>query len=385
MLVTLNSQESFYRHQSNSLTSFSQQDPRGSEANAESKAGNVLQQVLNEKISGVSSSESKDLNPGAFSPEKVAERISNFVSQGLEKARQEGKSEAEIQKLYDDAVAGVKKGFDEARDILEEMNLLTDDISETINTTFDQTLDALNAINPAADTSERFPVSSSMFAAERYSKSESFSLDLKTQDGDTVTIDFSNSNDYQASFGAYNDGEGNSAAAFSIDRSQSSNYQFVVKGDLDEDELEAIENLIQDVSLIADDFFDGDVQAAFQQATEFQMDKTELASMSLTLTRSEQYSVAAAYQQVQGLGESQNPGRKLGHMMHDLANQFGNPALDFLDSPFSFGQDLLDSLIPQDTRYQEADENKQSLYDQSLQQMQNILSSLSGNHNQDDS
>ena len=300
-------------------------------------------------------------------------------------ARQEGKSETEIQKLYDDAVEGVKKGFGEARDILEDMNLLTDEISETIDTTFDQTLEALNGINPSGNTTEQLPVSTSMFAAERYSKSESFSLDLKTQDGDTVTIDFSNSSNYQASFGAFNDGEGSSAASFSIDRSQSSNYQFVVEGDLDEDELEAIENLIQDVSLIADDFFDGDVQAAFQQATEFQMDKTELASMSLTLTRSEQYSAAAAYQQVQGLGESQNPGRKLGHMMHDLANQFSNPALDFLESPFGFGQDLLSNLIPQDTRYQDADENKQSLYDQNLQQMQNILSSLTGSRDGDDS
>ncbi len=384
MLVTLSSQETYFSQQSYSLSSNSQRPDSRNSGQPASPTDQLLNRLA-ERIPGMSQGEMKNLEADKFSPEKVAGRIAGFVQQGLERARREGKSEAEIQGLYDQALAGIEQGFDEARDILDDMNLLTDELATTIDQTYDLTMQELEGLAPAAATpTTEGSTRTSVLAAERYQQAESFSLKLKTQDGDSVVINFASASSYQSSFGGYSDGEGNSAVAFSIDRSESSSYQFQVEGDLDDDEITAIQNLIQDVSLIADDFFDGDVQAAFDQASQFQMDKSELASMNLTLTRSERYSAVGAYQQVQNPDASQNPGRKLGHMMNDLAGRFSSPDLGFLASAVDFGQDLLSSLIPQDSRYKQADSEQQSLFDQNLQNMKDILAGLTGGDGGDD-
>ncbi|MEH6811424.1 MAG: DUF5610 domain-containing protein [Motiliproteus sp.] len=374
MYVSFNSQESYFRQQSYVLTSNGHGEGRDNKSDSVSATDHMLNKLA-EKIPGMSSSEMKSLSADQFSPEKVADRIADFVSQGLEQARRDGKSEGEIQKLYEQAVKGIEQGFSEAKDILKDMNLLSDDIEATIDTTIDLTMQKIDALNPAPVDKFEGPTSTSMLAAERYSESESFSLKLRTQDGDKVVIKFDSASSYESSFGAYNDGEGNSATSFSIDRSESSNFKFSVKGELDEGEIDAIQNLIKDVSLIADDFFDGDIQAAFDQASEFQMDKTELASMHLKLTQSQEYSAVSAYQQVQDMG-AQPAAPKLGHMLQDLKDNFSNPALGFLQSPFGLGQDLLANLIPQDTRYQQAEPEQQSQFDRNLMTMRDMLSTL---------
>ncbi len=371
MLVTLHSSDAIYRQPSDTLNSA---NPLQGNTIA-SSGGSAMDQALNtlaEKIPGLSGSEFKQLDANQFTPEKVSNRIADFVAQGLQQARQDGKSEAEVQRLYEQALGGIEQGFNEARTILEEMNLLTDALAETIDTSFDLTLQALDKLAPGAAAQ---PVAgTSLAAAERFQQAESFSLKLRTQDGDKVMIKFASASSYEASFGGYVDGEGGSAVAFNIDRSERSNFSFSVKGELDDDEIDAIQNLIKDVSLIADDFFDGDVQAAFEQATEFKMDKSELASMHLTLSRSQQHSAVAAYQQVQDPDAQHSPNRKLGHMMQDLTDRFNQPALGFIDSPLDFGQQLLSNLIDQDQRYRDADEQQQSLYDQHREDMQALLS-----------
>ncbi|MCW8883978.1 MAG: DUF5610 domain-containing protein [Motiliproteus sp.] len=375
MYISFNSNESFFRQQNFLLSSNGHADGRDNGGRSVAATDRVLDKLA-EKIPGMSAGEMRGLSAEQFSPEKVSNRIADFVSQGLEQARRDGKSETEVQKLYEQAVKGIEQGFNEARDILEDMSLLSDELSETIDTTFDLTMEKVDALAPIADEEEQGLTSTSMLAAERYQESESFSLKLRTQDGDKVVVKFDSSSSYEASFGAYSDDEA-SAVSFSIDRSQSSNYRFSVEGELDEGEIDAIQELIQDVSLIADDFFDGDVQAAFDQASQYQMDKTELASMHLRLTQSQEYSSVAAYQQVQDMGEQQQPGRKLGHMLQGLRDGFSNPALGFLQSPFGFGQDLLSNLIPQDNRYQQAEREQQSLFDQNLNSLRDILDTFS--------
>lgn len=370
MQVSLQSSEHFYSQ--SSLTLSSQRNHAGQEQAAPT---DKLLDKLADNIPGMSGSELKNLKADQFTPEKVSGRIANFVAMGLERARLDGKSEEEIQTLYEQAVSGIEQGFNEARDILKDMNLLSDDIASTIDSTFELTMEKVGALAPNAA-----PISSatttSISAAERYESAESFSLKLRTQDGDKISIQFASSDSIQSSLGYFNDGEGSDATVFSVDRNQSSNFQFSVKGDLDEGELDAIQNLIQDISLIADDFFDGDVQAAFQQASSFEMDKSELASMNLTLKRSEQYSSVAAYQQVQGYDQTVNQagGRKLGHLMQGLEQQFNQSRLAFLESAADFGQSLFESLVQQDARYRESSNEQQQGQDNKLATLRELLS-----------
>lgn len=215
------------------------------------------------------------------------------------------------------------------------------------------------------------PGGMSLSAAERYSKAESFSLDLTTKEGDRVTINFSHASAMQASLGATNDGQGGSATAFNVSRAERNEFQFSIEGDLNDDELEAIQNLIQDVSLIADDFFSGDVQAAFEQASEFDMDRSQLSSMSLNMSRSEQYTAVAAYQEVQNNGNNAG-GQRLGQITNMLNQQRQDNSLGFVDQLGSLQEQILDSLVEQDIRYQEANEEKQGTLDQN----RNLLHSL---------
>ncbi|MEH6824358.1 MAG: DUF5610 domain-containing protein [Motiliproteus sp.] len=351
----------------------------GSSAAAkELSATDVLLEKLAQKVPGMSGvGDFKQLDGKDFTPKKVAGRITDFVEMGLEQARRSGKSEAEVDTLRQQAVAGIQKGFAEARSILSNMNLLSDDIAATIDDTLKQTLTGLEGLAPAATQPALSGSRTSVLAAERYQAAETLSLQVKTQDGDEVTITFSKQSDYQSSLGGYSDANG-SALSYSMDRSESSDYRFSVEGDLDEDEIDALQALIKDVNEIADDFFDGDIQDAFDQASEFRMDKTELASMNLQLTRSESYTAVSAYEQVQSLENTNpGPGRKLGQMMHDLAGRLANPALGFIASPAEFGKELMSGLIEQDSRVKEADEDSRSLLEQRLESMRSIIDGLS--------
>lgn len=344
--------------------------------NPNSTANDAMLARLAKNVPGLQKNDVAELASNEFSPQKIADKISKFIAMGLQSARNEGRSEAEIQAKYDAAIEGVKKGFDEAREILENLQLLSADIAKNIDKTEDLTFKALDAINPTQSVNQSFPAYHTQVAAvERFSHAETFSLDLKTQDGDSVTIIFANQNSQQSSFAYEGNGAGNYSAVYSVSQSQSSAFYFQVQGDLDEDELKAIANLIEEVTEISNEFFNGDVQKAFEIASEFQLDKTELASMNLQLTKSQEYSAASSYRQVQN-NAIPNIGKLSGHLINNYAQAIQQPELDFLQDIQSVSQRLLDSLVQQDNRFIEADEAQQSIFSSSLTKIREIIEAM---------
>jgi len=340
---------------------------------------------LAENIPGMSAGDLKSLDSDDFSPEKVANRIGDFVAQGLEAARRSGRSEEDIQNMYNAAVSGVEKGFAEARDILDNLGALKGSIAENIDETEKQTFAALDAINPSAQDAANSATISRLTAAERYEQSESLSLKVTTQDGDEVTINFSNQSRYEQSFGVESDGS-NTSALFNISRSEASNYQFSVNGDLDNDEIDALQNLIKDVNEIAGEFFDGDIQRAFDIASEYQMDKSELSSMNLQLTQTEQYSSVAKYSQVENQNAvTQDAAKRLGSYAQSFENASAAPTLEFVKEIREFSQTLLESLVTQDARYREADSEQQNRYNSQLDAIAELTNRMQPSfvHNQE--
>lgn len=368
--VLLSSQAAYSQVRQETLVTGGFADGKDSNGRSASAADKLVAKLA-ENIPGMSASEMKSLDANDYSPEKVASRISDFVAQGLEQARARGASDADLDRMYKAAVSGVEKGFKEATKILEDLNMLTPDISATIEQTKDLTFEALAGLAPTNETASTRQTSIS--AAERYSKAESFSLDVMTQEGDKVSIRFNSEASQTASLGAYSDGN-SSAVSFGLERSASSSYSFSVEGDLNEDELDALTTLIQDINLIAEDFFSGDVQDAFEQAAEFEMDKSELMNLNVTMTQSASYSAVAAYEQVQQLDNPLgNNGRHLGQMMNNFDNLVANPAMAFLEDSSLFGVDLLDSLIHQDIRHKDADEESQSKLDDNFGLLRDLM------------
>ncbi len=327
---------------------------------------------LAREMPGMDASALKKLDASDYTPDKIADRISQFVSAGLNNARAQGKSEAEVQALYDSAVKGVEKGFKEAKEILKSLDLLNGNIGDQVKATEDATFSALGKLSPA---SQNQSVSGggtvNLAAAQRYQLAEDMQLSLKTRDGDTVKISFSHSLDAQASIASSADGKGNQSSVMDVSRSESSGYQFSVEGDLSADEIDAIQNLVRDVSQVANNFYGGDVQKAFDQAPNIAFDQTQLASMNLRMSRSEQSSAVQQYQQTQQLDNPSQAqaGLRLGHLANQLSDSAQNPALAFLDQAREAVSQIMKGLVEQDRRYQEASPDQQSLYQSNLDRL----------------
>jgi hypothetical protein len=330
-------------------------------------ATQVLLGKLAEKIPGMTTEKLSGLDAKNFTPDKVADRISDFVASGLDAAKSRGASDERLQQMYDAAVKGVEKGFKEAREILDNLNVLQGDIKTQVDETEQKTFDALANIAPGSREATAQAV---LGAAERYRNSEDMSVKVRTQDGDEVTISFSRNQSYDATYGAGADNQGNSVAWMDVSRSESTQYQFSVQGELDEGEIDALQQMVRDISGVADEFFNGDVQKAFDQSAGIRFDASELSSMELNMSYSRSLSQAASYEQVGSLEQpADKPGLRLGQLMKDLAESAGAPSLGFLQSPAQAGRDLMTGLVEQDSRFSDAMKELQDSYRNNLKQL----------------
>ncbi len=329
--------------------------------------------ALTREIPGMDASALKKVDANEYTPEKIADRISSFVAMGLENARANGKSEEEVQALYDSAMKGVEQGFKEAKDILSNLKVLNGDIATQVQATEDATFAALEKLSPSkpAEAVSTTSGTTSLAAAERYQRADDFSLTLKTREGDVVKVNFSRSLDAQSSFATVQDGEGNQATRVDLSRTEKTGYEFSVEGDLNEEEITAIQNLMRDVGQVANDFYGGDVQKAFDQVSNVSFDSKQLASMDLRMSRSEQYSSVQQYQKTQQLEnpEQANAGRRLGHLANDLRESFQKPALEFLEQAREVASQLMQGLMEQDSRFKDASSEQQSIYQSNLDRL----------------
>lgn len=337
--------------------------------------------ALTREIPGMDVSALKKVDPNDYTPDKIADRISSFVAMGLENARARGKSEEEVQALYDSAVKGVEQGFKEAKDILDNLKVLNGDIATQVKATEDATFAALEKLSPSrpAETVSGTGGMTSVAAAERYQKAEDFSLTLKTREGDVVKVNFSRSLDAQSSVAAARDGQGNQAARLDLSRTEKTGYEFSVEGDLNEEEITAIQNLMRDVGQVANDFYGGDVQKAFDQVSNVSFDSKQLASMDLRMSRSEQYSSVQQYRNTQQMEkpEQANAGRRLGHLANDLRDSFQKPALEFLEQARDIATQLMQGLMEQDSRFKDAAPEQQAIYQNNLDRLLGSVKELS--------
>ncbi|MFN3880812.1 MAG: DUF5610 domain-containing protein [Nitrincola lacisaponensis] len=334
-------------------------------------------ETLSQHIPGMSLDGMKKLDANQFTPEKVAERISQFVANGMELARARGESEEKIQQLYDRAMKGVEQGFREAKEILNGLGVLQGKIAADVARTEELTFEKLRALSPEQRTAMEMV---SLSVAQRYERADSFELNITTREGDEVRIRFDRSDSFQYGFGAAMDGQGNAAMVFDMSRTQSSGFSFSVEGNLSVEEIDAIQNLIRDIGQLADDFFKGDVQRAFEQVGELTLDTTQLSAFSLSLSRTEVRSVAAQYQQTQQLTDAdaeERPGRRLGQLMQQLKEQINSPLLAFVEQQVGFGKSLMQSLVEQDARFKQADASQQAKYQDNLGRLLQTLDQTS--------
>jgi len=244
-----------------------------------------------------------------YTPEKVAGRILGFIEQRLQSEAAAGADPAKLDKLLSQARDGVEKGFAEARKILDGMGVLKGQVASDIDDTYKRIQDGFGDLDKrfgsASSASDKVALAG---YSERFSAlAETFELSVTTRDGDRLRISVAqaSANWSQSSFAASSDGKSTNVVGSSQSGSMRiGGWQVDVEGELDDDEIKALEKLFSQVQDLSDKFYAGDLAGAFDRAMALEMDGEQLASMSLRLTQTTVRQASDAYGAVAGKGAS---------------------------------------------------------------------------------
>ena len=311
------------------------------------------------------------------SPADVAQTVLGFVERRISSEVEAGADNSRVSDLLAQARRGVEAGFASAISDIESLGLMNETLEEEIGESRSMINQGIDAIeedrignNIADDSAVSAPLntgvadetpeessdvsetqqSTSLNVYDFFSQSnayqgssiesaplesvskykfasqESSEFSLKTRDGDTVSIRFSDSfaSVYQSS---------NGSQGLATVSNQA--FEFSVEGELDESEVAAINELLAQVGQVADLFFENRFQDAFDSALSIGFDSSEIAAFSLDLSKAMMEEVRS----YGGFGNA-NQGAELGAAKRyqpvvDMANHFSNikNALDVFDSP----------------------------------------------------
>ncbi|MCU1716555.1 DUF5610 domain-containing protein [Pseudomonas sp. 5P_3.1_Bac2] len=285
-----------------------------------------------------------------FSPDKVAERVLGFVEQGLQSAQASGADSSKLQSILQQTRKGVEQGFSEARKILDDMGLLNGQVASDIDSTYEKIQNGFSALdqryNPGTSSAGSISLSSQ---SQRFiAKAESFQLEVTTRDGDRLRIAIAQASASwsQSKVAASSDGSTSALLASSQSGSvQIGAWQVDIQGELDDQERGALEKLFGQVQDLADKFYSGDLNGAFDRAMALDLDGEQLASMSLAL--------------------SQTTVRQATETYSTVAQQGGQAASAFNGALFDYAQSLLDSL--RSSQQVAAPEDAKSMLEQLLE------------------
>jgi len=141
--------------------------------------------------------------------------------------------------------------------------------------------------------------SSGVFVSSSIDKSESLEFQVRTADGDVATLSFTHTSAYATHAGASQTNKG-SATVIGSESSESSDFKVSVQGDLNKEELLAINALAKQVEEVADDVFDGNMEKAMQVASRINIsgESDTLSSYAFSVQSQEMQTVAAIYEEV---------------------------------------------------------------------------------------
>ena len=322
---------------------------------------NSLNQSL--EIDGQKPKESKDKSleektTSLFDFEKVARNVLNFVGGVIRGAANTGASDEKLSGLFSQAREGVRRGFAMAeKDLAGFMN---DEIQQGITKSRDAIDTGINDLETDIfGRSEPNAVSLNSLTSLSASDEKSGNLLIRTKDGDEVTFSFESLRSFQASQqvsytsqltqdqNAVESGDTDGVNfSQSISAQQTASYQyfersgisFSLKGELDEEELDSIADLVGQVQDLADTFYSGDIDKAFDEALSLGFDDKELVGYALQLNRTTQTEVLKTYENIQHYNDDKNDNSQYGNVVSPIAQY-----LDKMMNTFSNVENSLSS------------------------------------------
>lgn len=325
----------------------------------------------------------------SISPEQAANNILQFIAGRLVELKSSGADEEQLQKSLSQARQGFEQGLSESKDILSSLGKLDeaqssrlDQIQTQVNEGFGRIeknlfspTEASANTNGKLQLQDRFDIQviqressqnsrqterastvgsqssssrnqpSKEFGASfqqyrsAFARQDTINLNIRTQDGDLVNIQFSASQSsiVDISAGSFtsnsrSNGQSNSIQADFLRefRQQFGQTQLNigVQGEIDADELQALEELLNQLGDIANAFFSGDDGAALSEALSIEIDGSEIAQFSADFQSREVQQQTSLYREIAGFTRNQSNN-----------NASNNPLLqqirDFVDSQSS--------------------------------------------------
>ncbi|WP_137165905.1 DUF5610 domain-containing protein [Salinimonas lutimaris] len=240
----------------------------------------------------------------AFDFEKIAANVMKFVGGVIRGAAINGADNQKLTGLFEQAREGVQKGFAMARKELE--GFMTDELEEGIKnseTLIEEKMSQLE--DEMFGRSERISATAVSYSATRSSE-----LEIRTKEGDRVSISFGsrqNLNYVQGQQQSFGNGDDNSGTTSwqSLNIESTRGLQISVQGELSKDELEGIAELVEKTDDLASTFFSDDIDKAFEQASALGFDESTLAGFSLNLQKRETLGMASAYSDIKAMESNQ--------------------------------------------------------------------------------
>jgi hypothetical protein len=315
---------------------------------------------INKQKPDFSVAESKSVNSSLFDFEEIAKNVLNFVGGAIKNAQNKGANDSELNSLLEQASYGVLKGIklaeqdlagflneDITTGIENSKNLIEKGIASIRDKTFNSDATTTNESVKALALDESTSVS--------YANQKVGELIIRTRDGNEVKLTFDDFRQFDFSqtqaqlinqerpsaekeisaetqpvelnqqaiqskpavktndeplvdpIAAGAEKEQVATIPVNVEQNavfyQDSSLSFSVKGELDEDELKAISQLVVDTNELAEEFFNGDIETAFNQALDLGFDQQELAGFALQLTKVENTRVIKAYETISRFDE----------------------------------------------------------------------------------
>ncbi|MDH5378206.1 MAG: hypothetical protein OEX00_07785 [Gammaproteobacteria bacterium] len=288
--------------------SFKDQDkPQGVEVgNAEwSRAGGLhlgqIRAFIAENIvdaimegSEVDSNNTPYPQPAANSPIGVvnqivdaARRLLHYFEQSSSDAPETSPTEA-VQNKLDTGFSRVEESLSQLTNVTEELLAELQAIRNAVDEQLQQPL------NTEGNTS----VSFSAAGHEAYNMKSRTSIEIKTQEGDIVTIDLAQRARYDSTSLA-TQSSGKSLFAHESRLRTDSQLHIRVKGDLNEEERKAIEDVVRNINQLTEDYSANDIGKALDLSDQINMNSEQLAMVSFDYRKSEHYRAARMYESTQ--------------------------------------------------------------------------------------
>ena len=331
---------------------------------SEGLSGVSLQQMLSQRLTssigdklGVRPVDKPaEVQPGDFSAKKVAENVLGFVQNHIDRLRVNGASEEELETALADARKGVELGMQQATEVINGMGLMTEELDKGIaevGTLMTEGLDKLAEQISGTSPSAITDIKNRYHNVSKAESSSRFDLQITTQEGDKVSIQIDRSSRMMEVTNGKNSEEGASVQQMSQFKSHSS-FSFEVQGNLSAEETAAIEELLGKVNTLADEFFNGDLMSAFEQAGELGFDDESIANFALNLQQEQRIEVTeSVYTRVSGPARESNvssPIDKLASFARDFVDA-QRPTEDSPAQQSSTASSLLTEFVQQDQRF----------------------------------